>query len=148
MRAKLNHLVLVRRAAIQFLRGFEHHARRMIDATAIPAEIDAIDDSALSIRPESIDANGQLTARLTGIGTGTVHPQTRDGPRPATSGARWRLACWTLDSRQSRCSADARRPCANSRHSFFVPQAAATITLWSGTGDRPQPTLLQTRSVS
>src|SRR5262249_6410239 len=30
MRAKLNHLVLVRRAAIQFLRGFEHHARRMM----------------------------------------------------------------------------------------------------------------------
>ena len=55
-----SNLVLVRRAAIQFLRGFEHHARRMIDATAIAAEIDAIDYSALSIRPEFIDANGHL----------------------------------------------------------------------------------------
>jgi acyl-CoA thioester hydrolase len=53
-------LVLVRQVAIQFLRGFEHHVRRMIDATAIAAEIDAIDYSALSIRPEFIDANGHL----------------------------------------------------------------------------------------
>jgi len=81
MRAKLNHLVLVRRAAIQFLRGFEHHARRMIDATAIAAEIDAIDYSALSIRPEFIDANGHLTARLTGLGTGTVHRLKRETDR-------------------------------------------------------------------
>jgi len=74
MRAKPNHLLLV-------LRGFEHHARRMIDATAIAAEIDAIDYSALSIRPEFIDANGHLTARLTGLGTGTVHRLKRETDR-------------------------------------------------------------------
>ena len=76
MRAKLNHLVLVRRAAIQFLRGFERHARGMIDATAIATGIDAIDYSA-----EFIDANGYLTARVTGLGTGTVHRLKRETDR-------------------------------------------------------------------
>ena len=55
----MNCLVLDRRAPIQFLRGFEHHARRMIDA-AMVTEIDAIDYPA--VRPEFIDANGHLTA--------------------------------------------------------------------------------------
>jgi hypothetical protein len=53
----------------------------MIDATAIAAEIDAIDYSALSTRPEFIDANGQLTARLTGLGTGTVQRLKRETDR-------------------------------------------------------------------
>ena len=37
----------------------------MIDATAIAAEIDAIDYSAVSIRPEFIDANGHLNVGYT-----------------------------------------------------------------------------------
>jgi acyl-CoA thioester hydrolase len=52
-------LVLVR-GRLFILCGIEHHVRRMIDATAIAAEIDAIDYSAVSIRPEFIDANGHL----------------------------------------------------------------------------------------
>ena len=65
MKARLNHLVLVRRATIQFLRGFEHLARRMIDATAIAAEIDAIDYSSMptaTCEPHRLLAPAQCTA--------------------------------------------------------------------------------------
>ena len=90
MRAKLNHLVLMGRAAIQSLRGFERHARRMIDTTAIAAEFDAIDYSALSNRPEFIDANRHLAARLTGLAPVrcTLKRETERGlPREEHGGA-------------------------------------------------------------